>query len=80
MKQQGLPKAARRAGQRVYDSEVLQRLAVIELAKKLGFTIAEMKYLLHGLSMQQRVSLPWKKLVKAKKSQRVICALKTHPG
>ena len=43
-----LPRAARQAGQRIYDSEVLQRLALIELAKEAGFTIADIKYLLYG--------------------------------
>lgn len=61
-----LPKAARRGGQRVYDEEVLQRLAVIDLAKEAGFTVAEMKQLLRGLSMRSPASQRWKKLATAK--------------
>lgn len=61
-----LPKAVRRAGQRIYDAEVLQRLTVIELAKEAGFTIAEMKQLLKGLSMRSPASQRWKKLAKTK--------------
>ena len=61
-----LPKAARRGGQRIYDSEVLQRLAVIELAKDVGFTIAEMRSLLRGLALQSSASQRWRKLASSK--------------
>ena len=61
-----LPKAARRGGQRIYDEEVLQRLTVIELAKEAGFTIAEMRQLLRGLSMRQPASQRWRKLAEVK--------------
>ena len=61
-----IPKAARRAGQRIYKSEVLQRLALIELAKDAGFTIAEIKYLLHGFSQQAPASQRWRELARVK--------------
>ncbi len=61
-----LPEAVREAGQRVYDSEVLKRLALIELAKEAGFTIAEIKHLLHGFSQQAPASQRWRALAKVK--------------
>ncbi|ETX01829.1 MAG: hypothetical protein ETSY1_05730 [Candidatus Entotheonella factor] len=61
-----LPEATRDAGQRVYTSDVLQRLGLIELAKQAGFTIGEIKHLLHGFSQQAPASQRWRALAKAK--------------
>ena len=61
-----LPEAIREAGQRIYDSDVLRRLALIELAKDAGFTIAEIKHLLHGFSQQAPASQRWRELAKSK--------------
>ena len=36
-----IPRAPRRSGRRVYDPSVLDRLALIDLAKSAGFTVAE---------------------------------------
>ncbi len=44
-----LPQPLRESGQRRYDGEVLDRLAVVRFARHVGFTIAELKVLLDGL-------------------------------
>ena len=36
-----LPRAERRSGRRVYDESVIERLAIIHLAKGAGFTVAD---------------------------------------
>lgn len=43
-----LPPPVRAGGQRRYDLRVLERLAVLELAKKCGFRLAEVRTLLTG--------------------------------
>jgi MerR family redox-sensitive transcriptional activator SoxR len=43
-------KAERRGNARVYDEDIFDRLALIELAKKAGFTIAETRELVRGIS------------------------------
>jgi MerR family redox-sensitive transcriptional activator SoxR len=45
-----LPKAARAGGQRQYDGQVLERLAVVEFAKACGFTLSEVRALLTSLA------------------------------
>ncbi|PON13286.1 MerR family transcriptional regulator [Candidatus Entotheonella serta] len=61
-----LPEATREAGQRIYHADVFQRLALIELAKQAGFTIAEIKHLLHGFSQQAPANQRWRALAKVK--------------
>ena len=43
-----LPPAQRISGQRRYDQRVLYRLAIIQRARRLGFTLAEIRYLFFG--------------------------------
>lgn len=43
-------KADRHGNARVYGSDIFDRLALIELAKKAGFTIAETRELVRGIS------------------------------
>lgn len=43
-------KAERQGNARVYDEDIFDRLALIELAKKAGFTIAETRELVRGIS------------------------------
>jgi MerR family transcriptional regulator, redox-sensitive transcriptional activator SoxR len=45
-----LPKPPRVGGQRRYDGQVLERLAIVRFAKFVGFTIDEIKLLLDGSS------------------------------
>ncbi len=64
-----LPEAKREAGQRIYDADVLQRLALIELAKQAGFTIADIKHLLHGFAPPAPASQRWRALAKVKTAE-----------
>ena len=41
-------------------------MALIELAKGAGFTIAEIKYLLHGFSQHAPASQRWRELARVK--------------
>jgi MerR family transcriptional regulator, redox-sensitive transcriptional activator SoxR len=40
-----LPKAERSGGQRRYDESVLHRLAIVDVAQRAGFTLAEIRHL-----------------------------------
>jgi MerR family transcriptional regulator, redox-sensitive transcriptional activator SoxR len=61
-----LPKAERVGGQRRYDESALDRLAVIELAKQAGFTLAEIRTLLNGFSPTTPPSDRWQRLARKK--------------
>jgi MerR-like DNA binding protein len=43
-----LPRALRMSGQRRYDTTVLYRLAIIQRARQLGFTLTEIRHLFFG--------------------------------
>ncbi len=62
-----LPVAARHRGRRVYDTKVLERLALIDLVKNAGFTIAETRAMLNSFA---RKTAPGKRL-RALASQKV---------
>lgn len=57
-----LPAARRSGGKRVYDAAQLDRLAVIELAKGVGFTIAEVRVLLGGFARHTAPGKRWRSL------------------
>ena len=61
-----LPKPARRGNWRVYDDSILDRLALLELAKSAGFTMAEIKQLLAGFARKTPPSGRWRSLTRAK--------------
>jgi MerR family redox-sensitive transcriptional activator SoxR len=61
-KQGLLPRAARRAGRRVYDESVVDRLAVIRLAKAAGFTLREIRRLLGGFARSAAPGQRWRAL------------------
>lgn len=64
---QGLiPRGARRGGRRVYGPEILQRLRVIDLAKKAGFTVAETRRLVSGFSRRTPPGARWRALAERK--------------
>ena len=44
-----LPKPLRTGGQRRYDREVLERLAIVRFAKHVGFKVTEVRQLLAGI-------------------------------
>lgn len=61
-----LARPARRSGQRVYDESVVDRLALIDLAKSAGFKMAEVKLLLRGFSRRTSAGERWRALADAK--------------
>jgi MerR family redox-sensitive transcriptional activator SoxR len=61
-----LPTAARQNGQRFFTSDVELQLAVIEIARKAGFTIAEIKLLFHGFQKSAPASARWRRLAQKK--------------
>jgi DNA-binding transcriptional MerR regulator/plastocyanin len=68
--QEGLvPPAQRRSGRRVYDPAVLDRLAVIEVAKRAGFTLHEIRVLLQGFGRRGPASARWRKLAAVKHAE-----------
>jgi MerR family transcriptional regulator, redox-sensitive transcriptional activator SoxR len=54
-----LPPAERCGGQRRYDFTVLHRLAIIQRARQLGFTLAEIRQLFFGFNNATRASERW---------------------
>ena len=61
-----LPAPVRVSGWRRYDTTILVRLAVIELAKLAGFTLAEIRTLLGGFSPRMSPSKRWRVLARQK--------------
>ena len=61
-----LPPAPRISGQRRYDSAVLYRLAIVQRARQLGFTLEEIRQLFLGFRNVTRASERWQKLSQTK--------------
>lgn len=61
-----LPPAQRLGGQRRYDQRVLYRLAIIQRARQLGFTLAEIRNLFFGFRDVTRASERWRTLSQRK--------------
>ena len=61
-----LPPAQRIGGQRRYDERVLYRLAIIQRARQLGFTLAEIRHLFFGFRDVTRASERWRTLSRKK--------------
>ena len=61
-----LPLAKRVAGRRVYDQSVYARLSMIDLAKRSGFSLAEIRTLVAGFGRHSTVSARWKLLAASK--------------
>ena len=55
-----LPPAERVSGQRRYDATVLYRLAIIQRARQLGFTLSEIRHLFFGFRDVIRASERWR--------------------
>lgn len=64
-----IPRAERRGGCRVYDEKILERLTIIELGKRSGFTIAEIKRLLSGFQRKTPPGERWRSLAESKLRQ-----------
>ena len=61
-----LPLPRRVSGQRRYHADVLRRLAFIQAAQAVGFSLAEMQALLHELDENTPLSAHWQALAKQK--------------
>jgi len=61
-----LPPAQRLSGQRRYDPTVLYRLAIIQRARQLGFTLTEIRQLFFGFRDFTRASERWRTLSQRK--------------
>jgi MerR family redox-sensitive transcriptional activator SoxR len=61
-----IPKADRIGNARVYGPEILDRLALIELAKTAGFTVAETRQLVRGVSRRSSPGARWHALAEKK--------------
>jgi DNA-binding transcriptional MerR regulator len=61
-----LPPAKRISGQRRYDATVLYRLAIIQRARQLGFTLTEIRQLLFGFRESTQAAERWQALSQQK--------------
>ena len=61
-----LPPAQRMSGQRRYDTTALYRLAIIQRARQLGFTLDEIRGLFFGFRNVARASERWQTLSRKK--------------
>jgi MerR family redox-sensitive transcriptional activator SoxR len=64
-----LPAPPRKAGKRIYDAAVLDRLALIDLAKAAGFSLDEIRALLSDLHLPRPASASWRKRADAKHAE-----------
>jgi MerR family redox-sensitive transcriptional activator SoxR len=64
-----LPPPARKNGRRVYSSEAANRLTLIGFAKDTGFSLPEIKLLLHGFPSTTTAGERWRKLATSKIDQ-----------
>ncbi len=63
----GILEAPRRVnGQRRYDVTVLNQLAIIQTAQRLGFTVAEIRTLFYGFEAATPASTRWQTLAQSK--------------
>jgi MerR family redox-sensitive transcriptional activator SoxR len=60
-----IPKPTRAGGRRIYEADVVDRLALIALAQSAGFTLAEVRRLLGGLG-RRSPGERWRQLAEAK--------------
>lgn len=61
-----LPRAFRESGQRRFTDEAQLHLAVIEIARRAGFTVAEIRALFHGFEKRTPASTRWRRLAAKK--------------
>ena len=64
-----LEPAQRRSGRRVYDESVCDRLALIQMARRAGFTIAEIRHLFRGFPAEASAGERWRGLVEQKQEE-----------
>jgi MerR family redox-sensitive transcriptional activator SoxR len=61
-----IPKAARRAGRRVYDISIRDHLLFVQLATEAGFRISEIKLLVKGMTTESRPGERWRSVANGK--------------
>src|SRR5579859_184477 len=61
-----LPTPRRVSGQRRYDEDVLRRLAVIQLAQRVGFTVAEIRSFFESMQTNTPTPSQWQQLAQQK--------------
>ena len=61
-----IPRAARRGGRRVYGESIVDRRALIDLAKGAGCTVAEIRRLLGGFTRRTPPGERWRTLAETK--------------
>jgi MerR family redox-sensitive transcriptional activator SoxR len=61
-----LPAPARVSGRRVYDASALDVVRLVQLAKRAGFTMAEVRQLLHGFDRTTPASARWQAMASRK--------------
>ena len=61
-----LPSAQRVSGQRRYDGTVFHRLALVQRARRLGFSLREVRQLFFGFRPAARASERWQRLSRKK--------------
>jgi MerR family redox-sensitive transcriptional activator SoxR len=61
-----LPAADRVNGRRRYDKDVLDRLNAVQIARRAGFTIAEMRQLFQGIEQDEAPSAMWRRVAETK--------------
>jgi MerR family transcriptional regulator, redox-sensitive transcriptional activator SoxR len=64
-----LPPADRVGGRRVYHPSVIRKLGVMRFAQEVGFTLREIKTLIHGFDAQMPLSARWQSMAKRKVSE-----------
>jgi MerR family redox-sensitive transcriptional activator SoxR len=64
-----LPVPTRKNGRRVYSAEAAHRLTLIRFAKETGFSLPEIKLLLHGFPTSTTAGDRWRKLATSKIEQ-----------
>ena len=72
-----LKQPLRKNGRRVYSDDVLHELVMIEFAKETGFTLSEIKLLLHGFPENTPASARWKKMAREKIHELDVALAKT---
>ena len=77
-----LPRAPRMSGQRRYDTTALYRLAIIQRARQLGFTLTEIRHLFFGFRDITRASERWRTLSQRKLAEldQLMDSIKTVQG
>ena len=64
-----LPAPDRVAGRRVYNPDVIRRIGVLRFAQEAGFTLREVKTLIHGFDAKTPLSARWRAMAQKKVSE-----------